>query len=103
MIRGHFVAALLLVPLIAALAWGQQSPPKERDKLPNGKSRQLELIKHDHARSLEDVAAIIALATELEAELEKNTQHVVSLHSLRKAEEIEDLSKKLQKRMKRVY
>ena len=101
--RARVFTALLLLPLLALLAGAQQPQAQDRDRLPNGKSRKLELIKHDHAKSLEDVAAIIALARELEQELTKNTEHVVSMDSMRKAEEIEELSKKLQGRMKRIY
>lgn len=96
--------ALLVIPLLAAALLLAQQPPAERhDRLPNGKSRTRELIKHDYEKSLEDVASILALARELEAELEANTEHVVSLESLRKAEQIESLSKRLQSRMKRIY
>lgn len=102
MIRARVFSALLL-PLLVMLAGAQQPPEQDPDRLPNGKSRKLALIKHDHAKSLEDVAAIIALAQEIEAELTKNTEHVVSLDSLRKAEQLESLSKKLQSRMKRRY
>lgn len=96
------VAPAILLSL-AFFAVAQQPPPIDRDTLPNGKSRKLALIKHDHAKSLEDVAAILELAHSLEAELEANTEHVVSLDSMRKAEEIEQLAKRLQKRMKRIY
>ncbi len=108
--RFRSLAALLLLILTAAVAvaqlpptLGRESPTKDHDTLPNGKSRKLEIIKQDHAKSLEDVAAILALAKDLEAELEKNTEHVVSMDAMRKAEEIESLSKRLQKRMKRLY
>lgn len=96
------VAAATLL-LLAVFAVAQQLPPSGRDTLPNGKSRKLELIKHDHDKSLEDVAEIIDLARSLEEELEVNTEHVVSLESIRKAEQIEELAKRLRKRMRRIY
>ena len=101
--RTRWIVALAILLSLALFAFGQQPPPADRDTLPNGKSRKLELIKHDHEKSLEDVAAILELARSLEAELEANTEHVVSLESMRKAEEIEELAKRLQKRMKRIY
>ncbi len=97
------IVAPAILLLLAFLAAAQQPQATDHDTLPNGKSRKLELIKHDYAKSLEDVAEIIELARTLEAEMEANTEHVVSLDSIRKAEQIEELSKRLQKRMKRIY
>jgi len=102
-VRLTVLAVLFVTLAVAQFPRFPTTTAPERDTLPNGKSRKLELIKDDHQKSLEDVAAIIRLAEELEAELQENTEHVVSLDSMRKAEEIEDLSKKLQKRMKRIY
>jgi hypothetical protein len=102
-IRARVFFVLLILAALTVSTGAQQPPVQDRDRLPNGKSRKLELIKHEHAKSLEDVAEIIALAQELEAEMERNTEHVVSLESLRKAEQIESLSKRLQRRMKRQY
>ncbi len=75
---------------------------QEEDRLPDGRSRRLALLKADHEKSLEDVREIIKIAEELEHELTEKTAHVLSLEAIEKAGEIEDLSKGLQKRLKRI-
>ena len=97
--------------LALALLGGLQSAaaqlpfPRERegpeDRLPNGKSRKLAILKADHEKSLEDVREIIKIAQDLERELTEKTEHVLSLEAIEKAVEIEGLSKRLQKRLKR--
>ena len=72
------------------------------DRLPDGRSRELAILKEDHEKTLEDIAEIRKLAGELEEEVEKQTAYVTSLESLRKAEKIEELAQRLQKRMKRI-
>jgi hypothetical protein len=92
---------VLLLALLGA--WGsiaqEQTLPK---KLPDGRSRELAILKDDHKKSLEDIAEIRRLAAELEEEIQTQTAHVTNLESLRKAEKIEDLAKGLRKRMKRI-
>jgi hypothetical protein len=95
----------LLAPLLA-LAW--QRPPR-RDtvdpdetvdtRLPSGKSQQEEILKAEHQKSLKDAAALIELAEQLKADLEKNDRHVLSLATMKKTEEIEKLAKKIRSRM----
>ena len=86
----------------AMLTAGRAQEPKFPDRLPDGRSRELAVLKEDHEKSLGDIAEIRTLAEELEAEIEAQTAHVTSLDSLRKAEKIEELAKRLQKRMKRI-
>jgi hypothetical protein len=95
----------LLVPLIT-LAF--QAPPR-RDRpeppstgdtrLPNGKSQQEEILKAEHEKSLKDAAALIDLAEQLKADLEKNDRHVLSVAALKKTEEIEKLAKRIRTRL----
>ncbi len=93
-------------PLVV-LAW--QQPPSRREsqepqnssdtRLPNGKSQQEEILKADHERSLKDASALIELAEQLKADLEKNDRYVLSVSTLKKTEEIEKLAKKIRSRL----
>jgi hypothetical protein len=97
------VIAMFLLALAAAPgAFAQQPEPPMPDRLPDGRSRELAILKEDHEKTLEDIAEIRKLAAELEEEIEEQTAHVTSLESLRKAEKIEELAQRLQKRMKRI-
>jgi len=95
----------LLAPL---LAWAPQ-PPSRHDRqdppatgdtrLPNGKSQQEEILKAEHEKSLKDAAALVELAEQLKADLEKNDRHVLSIATLKKTEEIEKLAKRIRTRL----
>lgn len=74
--------------------------PEER-RLPNGKLQQDEILKAEHQKSLEEVAKLIKLAEDLQSELEKNDRHILSISSLKKAEEIEKLAKRLRERIRK--
>jgi len=66
------------------------------------KRQQVEdLLKADHAKSLEDAAKLVKLAEELKSEIEKNDRHVLALSALRKTEEIEKIARRIRGRMKR--
>ena len=80
-----------------------QHPPivPPDDQLPNGKSRQEEMLKLDHKKNLEDAAAMARLAEEVSEELEKNDRYVMSLKTLKKLDEIERLAKAVRGRIKR--
>ena len=100
--------ALFLGFLIALqLAIGQVNlsnprTPKSQvdDRLPDGSSRTMAMVKDDQERSLEDIVKIQEAAGELEKELAKS-EYVISLTALKKAEEIEGLAKDIQNRLKR--
>jgi hypothetical protein len=87
---------------LAALAGAQDPQPGPTDRLPDGRSRELAILKKDHEKTLEDIAELRKLAEALEGELQEQTAHVTNLESLRKAERIEELAQRLQKRMKRI-
>ena len=94
----------LLAFLLASLALSglRAQHPEPPERLPDGRSRELAILKEDHEKSLEDIAEIRKLAEDLETEIQKQTAHVTSLETLRKAEKIEELAQRLQKRMKRI-
>jgi hypothetical protein len=94
---------LVLMPVAAPQRPPQSQPPADRDipRLPNGKTQQEEILKADHERDLKDAAQLIDLAEGLKEELEKNDQHVLSLTSLKKTEEIEKLAKRIRSRLRR--
>lgn len=100
-------SALILIMALMPLATPQRAPqglpPEDRDtpRLPNGKTQQEEILKADHERDLKDAAQLIELAEGLKEELEKNDQHVLSLSSLKKTEEIEKLAKRIRSRLRR--
>lgn len=80
--------------------FGERPRPK---RLPNGRNRDLLLIKADHEKTLEEVGEIRRLSVEIETALEQNTEHVVDLESIEKLERIESLAKSAHKRMRRIY
>lgn len=72
-----------------------------KGKLPNGKSQMDEILKADHAKSLQDLRQITELSLALAAEMERDTSHVLSLGGIRKTEEIEKLAKRVRGRMQK--
>ncbi len=57
------------------------------------------ILKKDVERSSEDMAKVVELATELREEIEKNQFHTVDLRSVRKAEEIIKLVRRVKSRL----
>lgn len=101
---------LLLAPLAFGLLFSQIEPaprhrPGDEDssdvKLPNGKSQQEEILKADHQKTLQDAAQLVRLAEELQDDLNKEDRHVLSIASLKKAEDIEKLAHKIRTRLKK--
>lgn len=85
---------LCLTPLPTATA-------QEEIGLPNGRNLADEALKSDHEKLLRDLALIQKLAGELHADLEKKDYRVISLVWLKKAGEMEKLSRGLRSRLKR--
>jgi len=73
-----------------------------KDRMPDGRSRKLAVLRNDVDKSREDVKEILELAAELDEELEKNREYSVSLASVRNAERIEKLAKDIKNRLKRI-
>ena len=69
------------------------------DRLPDGRSRTLLILKKDAEKSSEDMARVVELATELKADIEKNEFHSVDLGSVRKAEEIIRIVRRVKSRL----
>ena len=69
------------------------------DRMPDGSSRTLLILKKDAEKSSEDMARVVELATQLQADIEKNESHIVDLGSVRKAEEIIRIVKRVKSRL----
>ena len=82
---------LLLAPLLA----------QRNARLPNAMSRAAAVLKDDLKKSREDVAEIITLARDLEQEIDDNQEFVVDVRSLRRAEKIEALARRIKNRLRR--
>ena len=98
-----------LLPLALALAMSAQIPspppqrpqdPEEDVRLPNGKLQKDEILKAEFQKSLDDARELSRLADQLKADLEKNDRYVLSIPTLKKAEDIEKLAKRIHDRMK---
>ncbi len=79
----------------------RRGPDRDRDGPRLKQSQVEEILKSDHAKSIEDSGKLLDLAEELKAEIEKNDRHVLSVSAYKKAEEIEKLAKRIRGRMKR--
>ena len=93
------VSLLILLAALFAPAQLPTQPPEPR--LPDGRSQKEEILKAEHAKSLEDAGELMKLAEELKIDLEKNDRHVVSVGTLKKLDEIEKLAKRIRGRLKR--
>ena len=100
----RFVRIASLFCAAVALVCSQQWPPGapgEARRLPDGKSQQEEILKDEHAKTLKDAGRLVDLAEQLKAEIEKNERHVLSVSTLKKAEEVEKLAERIRERLKR--
>lgn len=97
---------VLIAPLDGQPIRGVKGEPEFGDegkpRLPDGRSRMLTILKNDVEKSSEDIAKVLDLATELQEEIERNQFHTVDLGSVRKAEEIIKLVKRVKARLSRV-
>jgi hypothetical protein len=73
---------------------------QENVQLPNGKLQRDEILKAEHEQNIKDAARLADLAQQLQLELEKNDRFVLSLDTLKKADEIEKLAKKIRSRLR---
>jgi hypothetical protein len=97
---------LLLLILATPLAHAQrppQPPVKEPEdiRLPSGKMQKDEILKEDHAKTLEDAARLLKAAEDLKIELEKTGMHVLSVSTLKQLDNIDRLTKRLRSRLKK--
>lgn len=86
---------------LPAIAQIMPADEQQDVKLPSGKSQRDEILKSEHKKSLADIAKIVELAGQLQTEMQKDDYNVLSISSLKKAEEIEKLAKQIRKRLKR--
>jgi len=103
-------ALVLWVLPLTAVAQNRQPdglpapPPAGADRadvtLPNGKSQRDEILKAEHEQNLKDAARLASLADELKEAMEKEDRFVLSLNTIKKAEEIEKLARKILGRMR---
>jgi hypothetical protein len=77
----------------------QWPPPPERPEEPDAPALKA-ILKSQHEQTKKDVEKLLELATELKAEMDKTNSEILSLQLIRKAEEIEKLARKIQKRVK---
>ena len=94
------MATYALTVLLLLQTLPQKEPPEALP--PSSKSRTLAILQRDYERSKKDVAEIIKLAQELQAEIQRNEEFVVDVDSIRKAEKIEKLSKNIKNRFRRL-
>ncbi len=59
------------------------------------------MLKADHAKNIEDAHELVKLTSELQTDLENNTQYVFSIADLKKTEQIEKVAHRIRSRMKR--
>lgn len=69
------------------------------DRMPDGSSRTLLILKKDAEKSSEDMARVVELANQLKSDIEKNEFHIVDLGSVRKAEEIIRIVRRVKSRL----
>jgi len=98
---------LLVLLLLGAGAQRHPQPPDKPDKpeilLPSGKNQREEILKLDFEKTKTEAAELAELAHQLKAEIEKNERHVIDMRTLKKAEEIEKLARRIKDRMRRHY
>ena len=93
---------VVLILISLSMLAAQVRPPDSPDfKLPNGKSQKEEILKADHAKSLEDAGELIKISEEIKIDLERNDRHVLSVATLKKLDEAEKLVRRIRGRMKR--
>ena len=70
------------------------------DRLPDGSSQTIAMVKADQEKSLEDIEQIKAALEALEKDLSRS-EFLVSIDALKNAHEIEELAQNIQSRLKR--
>lgn len=99
------LALSLAAVFCLALAQEPDRPPApsgERAdvRLPNGKSQRDEILRAEREQNIKDAARLADLVDELKQALEKEDRFVFSIATVKKAEDIEKLAKKIRSRMR---
>lgn len=101
----NFPAFFLLlsfpVLLSAQEPQAQQSENPRLRRLPDGRLQRDAITKENYVKNLADAREMARLAEALKAEVEKDGEFVLSIGSLKKAEEIEKLARRVRERLKR--
>jgi hypothetical protein len=100
LMRVFVLCSALVLVLSSPGQTPRQTEPAE-PRLPDGRSQKEEILKADHAKSLDDASELMKLSEELKIDLEKNDRHVLSVATLKKLDEMEKLVKRIRGRMKR--
>jgi hypothetical protein len=74
------------------------APPDVR--LPSGKSQRDEILKAEHEQNVKEAAQLVEMAQEFQQDIEKNDRFVLSLNTLKKADDIEKLVRKIRTRLR---
>lgn len=80
---------------------GRPHPQGQQEIPPTVKPTHDAIIKDDYKRNLQDATTLARLADELKSELENGDKYVVSVKTMKKAEEIEKLARNIHARLKR--
>jgi len=92
-------ACLAQDPLGSGIGSGHPSIPETDAKL--AKSQREAIVKADHKKNLEDATALLKLAEDLKADVEKQDPYVISVKNIKQTEEIEKLAKNIHGRLNR--
>ena len=76
---------------------GDDEAPK---RLPNGKLQNDAILRSEYDQNVKDARDLAGLAKSIELELDKNDQYELSLGMLKKLEDIEKISKRMQSRIR---
>ncbi len=101
--RSRFLRIVLASVALATLPAAQFNFPKEEKerRLPNEQTQKEAILKAEYEKALEEAGRLSELADGLKADLEKGNQHVLSVATLKKTEEIEKLAKRIRSRLNR--
>jgi hypothetical protein len=89
---------LMLCTCFAQTHSGVQA--RMEDQSPAELARKHEaMVKEDHQKNVMDADALLKLAQELKADVDKDDLHLVSVASIKKTRDIEKLAKKIRSRL----
>ena len=90
--------AILVVSVFGCWLLAQRP---EQNRLPSGRLQSELILEADHEKNVEDAKELAELAAKLRDELESHDETILSVSTIRKTEQIEDLAKKIRKRLQR--
>lgn len=95
---------LCLTGMVLCASFAEQAPPRQgppQEPAPDIRPTREAIVKDDYKRNLQDAATLARLAEELKSELENGDKYVVSVKTMKKAEDIEKLARNIHSRLKR--